>query len=94
MGRKHSGEKEKLFVTSYFSFTHSVFKRLQLQTHKNMRSFGKGSKAFVNENSNVADMMISVFKRVENIVGKAENTGYHHFLLFPQCFKWLLTQAY
>ena len=24
--------------------------------------------------------------RVENIVGKRENAGYHHFLLFPQCF--------
>ena len=25
--------------------------------------------------------------RVENIVGKGENAGYQHFLLFPQCFK-------
>ena len=24
---------------------------------------------------------------VENIVGKRENTGYRHFLLFPQCFQ-------
>ena len=24
--------------------------------------------------------------RVENIVGKGENAGYQHFLLFPQCF--------
>ena len=23
---------------------------------------------------------------VENIVGKGENAGYQHFLLFPQCF--------
>ena len=28
-------EKEKLLVTSNFSFSHSVFKRLVLQTHKN-----------------------------------------------------------
>ena len=27
---------------------------------------------------------------VENIVGKGENTGYQHFLLFPQCFQKLL----
>ena len=27
-----------------------------------------------------------VFDRVENIVGKGENDGYQHFLLFPQCF--------
>ena len=25
--------------------------------------------------------------RVENIEGKGENTGYHHILLFPQCFQ-------
>ena len=28
-------EKEKLLVTSNFSFSHSVFKRLALQTRKN-----------------------------------------------------------
>ena len=31
--------------------------------------------------------MIFVFDRVENIVGKGENAGYQHFLLFPQCFQ-------
>ena len=25
--------------------------------------------------------------RVENTVGKGENAGYQHLLLFPQCFK-------
>ena len=23
---------------------------------------------------------------IENILGQEENAGYHHFLLFPQCF--------
>ena len=32
-------------------------------------------------------MIISVFDRVENIVGKGENAAYHHFLLLPQCFE-------
>ena len=32
-------------------------------------------------------MIISVFDRVENNVGKGENAGYLHFLLFPQCFQ-------
>ena len=32
-------------------------------------------------------MIISVFDRVENIVGKGENAGYQLFLLFPQCFQ-------
>ena len=31
--------------------------------------------------------MISVFDRIENIVGKGENAGYQHFLLFPLCFE-------
>ena len=33
-GSKTLWEKEKLPVTSNFSFSHSVFKRLVLQTHK------------------------------------------------------------
>ena len=35
-------EKEKLLITSNFSFSHFVFKRLVLQTHKNKGLFGKG----------------------------------------------------
>ena len=35
-------EKEKLLVTSNFSFSHSVFKGLVLQTCKNQGLFGKG----------------------------------------------------
>ena len=30
---------------------------------------------------------ISVFDRIENIVGKGENAGYQHFLHVPQCFE-------
>ena len=32
-------------------------------------------------------MIISVCDRVENIVGKGENAGYQHFLLFQQYFE-------
>ena len=41
-GYKTLWEKEKLLVTSNFSFSHSVFKRLVLQTRKNQGLFGKG----------------------------------------------------
>ena len=44
-------------------------------------------KAFADDKINVAQKMISVFDRVENIVEKGENAGYQHFLLFPQCFQ-------
>ena len=35
----------------------------------------------------ITTKIISVFYRVENIVGKRENAGHQHFLLFLHCFK-------
>ena len=43
-------------------------------------------KAFADDNLNVAQMMKCFFDTLENIVGKGENAGYQHFLLFSQCF--------
>ena len=40
-------------------------------------------KVFADDKIKVAQMMISVFDRVDNIVGKGENAGYQHFLHFP-----------
>ena len=34
----------------------------------------------------VAKMMIFLFDRAENTVGKWENTGYQHFLIFAKLF--------
>ena len=31
---------------------------------------------------------------VENIVGKGENVGYHHFLIFPKCFQKFFFQGH
>ena len=36
---------------------------------------------------NVAERMISAYDGIENIVGKGENAGEQHFLLFPQFFQ-------
>ena len=44
-------------------------------------------RAFGDDKINEAQIMISVFDGVENILGKGENVGYQHFLLFPQCFQ-------
>ena len=41
-------------------------------------------KAFAVEKLNIAKMTISLLDRVENTVGKGENAGYQHFLLFLQ----------
>ena len=43
-------------------------------------------KAYAEVKSNVDYLMISLFGRAEDIVGKGENAGYQHFLLYPQCF--------
>ena len=43
-------------------------------------------KAFADNQLNIVKMTISRYDRVENIVGKGENAGYQHFLLFPPCF--------
>ena len=44
-------------------------------------------KALADDKINVAQMMISVYDWVENIVEKGENAGYQHFFLFPQYFQ-------
>ena len=44
-------------------------------------------KAFADDKLNLAEELKFVFGRVENILGKGENAGYQHFLLFPQCFQ-------
>ena len=34
-----------------------------------------------------------VLDKIENIMGKEENAGYQHFLLFPQCFQKALSSG-
>ena len=43
-------------------------------------------KTFVDDEIDVAQMMISVFDRVEKIIGKEENAGYQQFSPFPTMF--------
>ena len=52
------------------------------------RIFGKTKlKAFVDDNFNAAQIIEFMLERVENMVGKGENAGYQHFLLFPHGFQ-------
>ena len=120
-GWKTLWEKEKLLVTSNFSFSCSVFKRLVLQTRKNQGLLGKGyadllycrsllHKLFRSLHNEItfdaftfeviADCMLNLEpfttqsqllttlgkKALENILGKGENAGNQHFLLFPKWF--------
>ena len=48
-----------------------------------MTKFWTILKAFADNKMKIAEMMIPVFDRVENIVGKEGNAGYQHFLLLP-----------
>ena len=44
-------------------------------------------KAFADDKLNATQDIKVVFRTIGNIVGKEENAGYQHFLLFPQCFQ-------
>ena len=44
-------------------------------------------KALADDKSNVTQNIRVMFHRIKNIVGKEENAGYQHFLLFPQRFQ-------
>ena len=44
-------------------------------------------KALADDKIIVTQNLKFVLRKVENIVGRGENAGYHHFLLFPQCFQ-------
>ena len=44
-------------------------------------------RAFADHKINVTKEFNFFSGKAENIVGKGENAGYQHFLLFPQCFQ-------
>ena len=48
---------------------------------------GSNSKHLQTKKSKAVHMMKFLLDMIENIVGKGENAGYQHFLLFPQCFQ-------
>ena len=86
-----------MLVTSILSFSHNVFKSfyqcsfgVRVCVCDRVNPFPKEEildktklKAFAEDKLNKND--ISVLDRIGNIVGKGENAGYQHFLLFP-CF--------
>ena len=43
-------------------------------------------KTFADDKMSVAQKLKFVYGKVENIVGKGENAGYQHFLLFSNIF--------
>ena len=80
-------EQEKMLVTKIFSvfFPTMFFYPINPLPNNKILDMTK-LKAFADDKLKVAKMTISLFDGVENAVGKGENAGYQHFLLFPQCF--------
>ena len=60
---------------------------LKLSTLYNKKFDRLKQKSFADDKINVTEKWKFVLGRVENTVGKGENAGYQHFLLFPQCFQ-------
>ena len=86
-------------MMSNFSFSNSIFKKLHTKKKSglvwervsrllNNEILDQSKlKAFADDKLKVAQMAKFVVDKIENIVGKEENAGYQHFLLFPQCFQ-------
>ena len=72
----------KRVITSNFSFSHTIFKRLVLQTCKNQGLFGKGLTHYHIMLHFDALKIYSCGKHCE----KRRNCLYKQFLLFSQCF--------
>ena len=51
------------------------YQTIKFSTEPRLNTFG-------DEKLDTVQMMVSVFDKIENIVGKGENAGYQHFLLF------------
>ena len=82
---------DKHFLTKMLNklllFTHFHFNFNINSLPHNKILDGSKLKAFADDKLNATEKLKFVLGRVENIVGKGENAGYQHFLLFPQCFQ-------
>ena len=77
-----SGVKFSVLNGNVLTLQTPVFNPTSQKIHKNYQMDGmnpRGTKC-------ILILTKIVYGRVKNIVGKGENAGYQHFLLFPQCF--------
>ena len=78
MGRKPCGKRRKCLLPALSPFLTMFFKSLLFQ--------GRSKSGLCGKELSVSQMTQFYFEKEENIVGKGENAGYQHFLLFPQMF--------
>ena len=88
--KKTPWEKEKLLITSNFSFSHSVFQKAcfpgvskSVVVWELINSLPDDQvldwsnlKAFADDKLKVTEKLKFVLRRIENIIGKGENAGY------------------
>ena len=81
-------------VTSIFYFSPNVFKSLFLTLYHIITAFnGPVQEAFLKTLWEKEKMLVTCKRGpFENNVGKGENAGNQHFLLFPECFLLFLKQ--
>ena len=69
-----------LVETQYFVVMSKLFTKQQNVKPVQIQSISKDKLKLIKTAKTVLD-------KIENTVGKEENAGYQHFLLFPQCFQ-------
>ena len=75
-----------VFFSFFFLCVHILYAFFNTLPDDKISDWSK-LKAFADNKLNVTQNTKVVFHRLENIVGKEENAGYQHFLLFPHCFQ-------
>ena len=82
IGKKTMGKKEKLLDMRNFSFSHSVFKRLVLQTRKIKGLFGKGFNLKASVDNSYNGTQVQQFQDQNHCV-KRRKCWLPEFLPFP-----------
>ena len=68
------GKKEKLLVTSNFSFSHSVFKRFVLQVVKPRACLGKGNRLFFHSMVHYLKIITHLFWSLDHVLGQSHSS--------------------
>ena len=83
-GKKTFGKRRKCWLPAFSPFPSMFFIRLLSQGRFKAGLCTKPSRFIFTTQSRLLTILTK--KAFENIVGKGENSGNQHFLLYPQCF--------
>ena len=78
---------EHFFALNQYFSTHALLQAIHRKKRKNVNlTIYRATLSYRKSNTQAGLLMTFRRKPFENIVGKGENAGNRHFLLFPQCF--------